>query len=681
LPPDQDLVEDESAEAVNSDLGCMRAESLYNNLPHHVKYCFMYLSIFQEDSNIKPRRLVQRWIAEGYLKGVRGSEVEEAGERVFSDFRNMTIIQPNKNNAAVTNSARITRCSVNPLMLGFITSKATEEKLVCMLDDCHIMAASEDTIRHVVVRRTWRRDQEHQYKSMDLSRIRSLTVFGEWRSFFLCHKMRMLRVLDLEGVEGLTGEELEHIGVFQHLRYLDLRSTQVEHLPMSLGNLRCLEMLDIRNTNVRRLPSVIANLMRLHVLLGGYSDHAHVSGGDLWGLEIPKVIGELRALDRLGTISVERQGREVIQKLRNLTLLRKLSVTGITDGNGPDLCSTLEHLGNLQSLTTRSDEPNGLSQSLQASSMLSSSLQHLQVLKLYGRLLTLPKWILGLRYLFKLYLHNTRLQGPELSDTIDGLARMPSLTTLLLLENSVMCLELVLNRHVFLELELLELSNLGPLSFLSFRAGAMPKLKMLQVDGCNNLKKISVVAGAMPKLETLQIKNCNNLEKISYEGAGIEMPMLKNFQVESCNNLKLLPFVAGDMPYLDALLIRHCSKLEVVIVPQAVPKLKVLQIDGCRKLHWLRLGVPAAVGLGVSFQMGDMPDLKELQVSGCHGLGRMSFGCGAVTKLETLRIEDCVNLLDLSFEAGATPKLEKFQIDGCSELMELSGLQHLNLKG
>lgn len=384
-------------------------------------------------------------------------------------------------------------------------------------------------------------------------------------------------------------------------------------------------------------------------------------------MDVPEEIGELGALNTLGTISVKRQGWAVIRKL---TQLRRLSVTGVTDQNGSDLCSTLQHFSNLQSLTVYSDDPNGLSRSLL------SPLERLQVLKLYGHLSVLPHWVSGLKNLFKLYLRKTKLDISRFNLTND-LGRLPILSILLLLEESIMSPELIFKSDVFRELELLELENLTALGLLSFRAGAMAKLKAFKVGGCNKLEEISVVAGAMSKLEDLQIENCDKLKSVLFRGAGIEMPRLKKLHISGCNNLQFLPFQAGDLPDLDKLLVMHCSNLEVFIESQAVPKLKVLQMSGCRNMHWLPLGAPG--GHGLSFKTGAMPNLKTLQIEGCNELRILSFEFGAMRKLEALQIECCDNLV-LSFEAGATPRLEILQIKRFGNRVELSGLQHLNLR-
>jgi hypothetical protein len=58
----------------------------YDGLPYHLKSCFLYMSIFPEGYIIKRKRLVRRWIAEGYCKEVHGMTPEEVGEGYFDDL-------------------------------------------------------------------------------------------------------------------------------------------------------------------------------------------------------------------------------------------------------------------------------------------------------------------------------------------------------------------------------------------------------------------------------------------------------------------------------------------------------------------------------------------------------------------------------------------------------------------
>uniref|UniRef100_A0A8R7VG84 Disease resistance protein winged helix domain-containing protein n=1 Tax=Triticum urartu TaxID=4572 RepID=A0A8R7VG84_TRIUA len=60
----------------------------YNHLPSHLKSCFLYLSIFTEDFEIERRRLVERWIAEGFIIARSGVSVEDVGNSYFNDLIN-----------------------------------------------------------------------------------------------------------------------------------------------------------------------------------------------------------------------------------------------------------------------------------------------------------------------------------------------------------------------------------------------------------------------------------------------------------------------------------------------------------------------------------------------------------------------------------------------------------------
>jgi len=68
----------------------------YDGLPYHLKPCFLYLSIFPEDHNIKRGRLVRRWIAEGYSTEVHGKSSTDIAEGQFMELIGRSMILPNK---------------------------------------------------------------------------------------------------------------------------------------------------------------------------------------------------------------------------------------------------------------------------------------------------------------------------------------------------------------------------------------------------------------------------------------------------------------------------------------------------------------------------------------------------------------------------------------------------------
>ncbi|CAN4094218.1 unnamed protein product [Withania somnifera] len=83
---------------VSTDLEsqCMRVLALsYHHLPHHLRACFLYLSIFPEDELIFVNKLVKLWAAEGFLKLDEMKSMEEVAKQCLKDLvdRNLIFIQ------------------------------------------------------------------------------------------------------------------------------------------------------------------------------------------------------------------------------------------------------------------------------------------------------------------------------------------------------------------------------------------------------------------------------------------------------------------------------------------------------------------------------------------------------------------------------------------------------------
>ncbi|VAH54980.1 unnamed protein product [Triticum turgidum subsp. durum] len=144
-----------------------------------------------------------------------------------------------------------------------------EDNLVFALDGrCN--PNTQRTGQHLTIMANWHRDQI-AFESIDFARLRSLTVFGEWYSFFISGKMRRLRVLDLEGMVALTNEDIEQIFVkLLSLKFISLRECrEISHLPDTLGGLRQLQTLDVRWTSIVKLPSAIIKLHELQYIRAG----------------------------------------------------------------------------------------------------------------------------------------------------------------------------------------------------------------------------------------------------------------------------------------------------------------------------------------------------------------------------------------------------------------------------
>ncbi|CAD6221630.1 unnamed protein product [Miscanthus lutarioriparius] len=90
------------------------------------KPCFLYLSIFPEDFEIKRRRLVDRWIAEGLVTARGRVTVEEVGERYFQELISRSMILP----ARVNFEGVVKSCRVHDIVRDTIISISKEENFV-----------------------------------------------------------------------------------------------------------------------------------------------------------------------------------------------------------------------------------------------------------------------------------------------------------------------------------------------------------------------------------------------------------------------------------------------------------------------------------------------------------------------------------------------------------------------
>jgi Leucine-rich repeat (LRR) protein len=515
----------------------------YDGLPYHLKSCFLYMPIFPEDYKVGRGRLVRRWTGEGYSREVRGKSMEEIADDYFMELISRSIILPAQ--VTLDSTKEIKSCQLHDLIRENGISKSMEENLVFTLEE-GCSSNSQATTRHLAINGNWKGDRSEFESIVDMSRVRSVTVFGEWKSFYISDKMSLLRVLDLEDTTGLHDHHLKHIGKLLHLRYLSLRGCfEIYHLPDSLGKLRELLTLDVRGTKIIKLPKSIINLQKLYNLRAGrktqrYSEFVWPNEGvmgyractvplslmssclqwcvpqltidtdsglsrrdvctrmccsvipamamllDKHGVLVPRGIKKMKALRTLGTVNIARQGKAIMQDIKRLTQLRKLGVTGVNKENGQELCEAIADLSRLESLLIRSKGEPGLSSCLDGNFLFPEgreSLQSLQRLK-FGNLVKLPEWIQKLKNLVKLKLRGCGISNH--GDAMQVLGKLPNLASLHLLKRSF-------KREEDKEVH------------LSFCPETFQSLVVLEVAPGSFVDSVNFEGQATPKLELLSV--------------------------------------------------------------------------------------------------------------------------------------------------------------------------------
>ncbi|TVU20411.1 hypothetical protein EJB05_36618 [Eragrostis curvula] len=401
--------------------------SYFHSCSDSLKPCIFYLSIFPINLTIRRRRLIRRWIAEGYFRDSKESTAEENGERSYSDLINLSMIQAPRTRV---DDKRMPLCQVNGFLREYIVSRFMDENLVFALEG-NCKKNIQRTGRHLAIYSSWDRDR-NVFESMDLSLLRSLTVFGKWETFIISDRMRLLRVLDLENASDVTNGDVEKmVKLLPRLKFLSLRGCrEISHLPDSLGDLKQLQTLDIRETSVIKLPKSIIKLEKLQYIRAGTAKHHQASeatenpsaaaattpmsrpyaslGSCSYtsklsihrrheshsGVKVPRGIGKLSSLHTLGVVNIHASGEDgVLEELKNLTQLHKFGVSGINRKNSENFFQVISHLVHLESLSLKM-QANQDNDAAGCMADISSPLEKLRSLKLYGLNGRLPSWIM-----------------------------------------------------------------------------------------------------------------------------------------------------------------------------------------------------------------------------------------------------------------------------------------------
>ncbi|EAY73454.1 hypothetical protein OsI_01333 [Oryza sativa Indica Group] len=507
----------------------------YHDLLYHLKACFLYLSVFREGYEIKRGPLVRRWAAEGFVGGRRECTPEEAAGKYLDEFVGRSIVTPTR----VVSNGVVRCCKVHDIMLEMMTEKCMEENFISLLGSpskhghqqhAMMVAAGHDKIRRLSVhgahtsqgkqaggvhdkhlcRRRIKKDEEQDdvLSSGDLSCVRSLLMLRCIEKpipVISFAKLKLIRVLDLEGCRWLSNHDLEDICKLSLLRYLSLRDTGVQRLPRLIGRLKELLTLDIRETDVRALPETITRLGRLrHLLAGRYRYYTRSHRVKLFepfeAVTIPPGLAAMGSLQTIAHANIA-SSSIAMGELGDLPGLTKLCVMNCEEGPSkwePFVISLNKLSYSLRSLSILHWQYDNAG--LEALLDLTSPPIFLEKFFLWGKLSTLPSWVSHLSNLVDLCLRENFLNGEVI---IEQLGKLPSL----------------------LSLKLYRASYLG--RELRFREKLFPRLKQLIVDNLPNIEELSFQGGA-PQLERLTLAVLKKPEDGIF---GIDkLPMLKEVE-------------------------------------------------------------------------------------------------------------------------------------------------------
>ncbi|KAL8456916.1 hypothetical protein ACS0TY_034950 [Phlomoides rotata] len=120
----------------------------FKELPMHLKPCFLYMGIFQEDEKIRVSQLIKLWVAEGFLKPINCKSLEVvAGEYLMEPIdRNLILVDKlgSKGNTKL--------CKIHDLLRDLCLREAQKQKFLCVIKLPNLSSTpSLNTERRIII--------------------------------------------------------------------------------------------------------------------------------------------------------------------------------------------------------------------------------------------------------------------------------------------------------------------------------------------------------------------------------------------------------------------------------------------------------------------------------------------------------------------------------------------------
>ncbi|XP_044960468.1 disease resistance protein RGA5-like isoform X1 [Hordeum vulgare subsp. vulgare] len=256
----------------------------YNNLPHRLKTCLLYIAMYPEDYIIVKADLLRQWVAEGFIHKVHGQDTNKVAESYFNELANMNMIQPTN----IWYDGQVIECKVHDMILDLIRLKSEEQKFLSVVENLQgMIPALQSKVRRIFLQLDCGANECIVQASLSMPYIRSLALFGKSPFKFSMYELKSIRVLNVHYEGGLIADriDLTPISNLFHLRYLSINSetkkkymsisSQKEKMPILIlptliGDLKHLETLE-SCMDITAMPCDIVHLpclMYLHVPMG-----------------------------------------------------------------------------------------------------------------------------------------------------------------------------------------------------------------------------------------------------------------------------------------------------------------------------------------------------------------------------------------------------------------------------
>ncbi|KAM7517370.1 hypothetical protein LguiA_006953 [Lonicera macranthoides] len=436
----------------------------YEDLPPHLKPCFLYFGVFPEDFEVPARQLIRLWIAEGFMGLDKSKSIEAIAENYLEELIDRSLIMVAKRSSC----GGIKSCCIHDVLRKLCISESIRENFSAIHKD-HVISSRSITTKPRILSIDCSSSRSISSVPCYSSRVRSVLCFsdlGDLRHFhsILYEGFPLIRVLDLGStvVKG-DGINVENLIL---LKYLRMNAPDLGHIPSSISSLPNLQTLDLRGSKIVYLTE------------------------NFWKME------QLRHLLLSGDCDLPYNRRKEVKTMLNLQTLSTLS---------PRILSLLDFntvFPNVTKVGFRRSDTNRIWCTL-------PNFKCIRTLKIINSRFDPIHHPAALLSLTKITLLDTMIY----LETFETLAKVPNLQVLKLLKNSVDETTIEFKQGWFPKLEVLHMVELRVVKWMMER-GALQGLSYLFISKCPGLTTIPEQLKHVSSLSHVKAEWCSSrLEK------------------------------------------------------------------------------------------------------------------------------------------------------------------------
>lgn len=678
----------------------------YNDLSAQMKQCFAFCAVFPKDYEIDVDKLIQLWIAHGFIQDHKEVSPETIGKRIFSELASSSFFVDVKQGKATSYERMVGcgyfkhTCKIHDLMHDVALS-AMENECGFAPDEPNRIEWLPDTARHLLLS-----CENPEIVLNDSMARKSPAIQTLLCDSYMEHplqylsKYSTLKALRLSTRRSPFPLKSKHL---HHLRYLDLSRSDFEAFPEDISILYNLQTLRISGCQeLRRLPRKMKYMIALR--------HLYTHGCP----KMRSMPGDLRKLMSLQTLTcfvAGRTGSECsnLGELQHLNLGGQLELNQLENVTEEDAkAANLGKKKELRELTLKWTAGSRDDARVLECVKPHDGLHSLRI-ESYGGI-TFPTWMAMSRNMVEIHLSyckNLRwlfscgasFSFPNLKEfTLRGLECLegwwessneeqgeaiifPQLEKLYILD----CAKLITLPEATLESD-------GTMAYSAF-----PALKVLELRYLRSFVIWDVVKGhqgveiMFPQLEELYVADCGKIKASSGQQkvcpkltTKSESPMLRVLDMQGSEE-EMFVWVARHMTSLTNLKLQNCQGTETTSAAAAAENSLRQVVDAMEK--WNHPDFPLAdmelIGFksGVTELCACFVQLQRLCITDCAALVHWPEAeFQSLVSLTSLNIMSCKQLVGYAAEPSTTvsepssqllPRLESLKIYGCTSMVEV----------